>query len=98
MDDQGNFLGLLLVRCRDIIRPWVRLEEGERKETVELGKGVDSSRLVNVLPLQLEETRLAATVSLRDNKVAQKASKLLSSYSSLQCDHFHIIMSILCYV
>jgi hypothetical protein len=34
-------------------------------------------------------------VSLRDNTVSQKASTVLSSYSPLQCAHFHIIISIL---
>jgi hypothetical protein len=37
-------------------------------------------------------------VSLRDNNVAQKASKMLSSYSSLQYKYFHIMISILCCV
>jgi hypothetical protein len=37
-------------------------------------------------------------VSLRDNNVAQKASTMFSSYSSLQYKYFHTIISILCFV
>jgi hypothetical protein len=39
-----------------------------------------------------------SAVSLRDNTVAQKASTMLSSYSSLQYEYFYIIISILCCV
>jgi hypothetical protein len=39
-----------------------------------------------------------SNVSLRDNNVAQKASTMFSSYSSLQYKHFHIIISTLCCV
>jgi hypothetical protein len=37
-------------------------------------------------------------VSLRDNNVAQKASTMFSSYSSLQYKYSHTIISILCCV
>jgi hypothetical protein len=37
-------------------------------------------------------------VSLRDNNVAQKASTMFSSYSSLQYKYFHTIIFILCCV
>jgi hypothetical protein len=37
-------------------------------------------------------------VSLGDNNITQKASTMLSSYSSSQYEYFHIIISILCCV
>jgi hypothetical protein len=44
------------------------------------------------------DTNVDMAVSLRDNNVAQKASTMFSSYSSLQYEYFHIIISLLCCV
>jgi hypothetical protein len=57
-----------------------------------------SVELVQNLVLLSQGSMVLIVVSLRDNTVAQKASKMLSSHSSLQYEYFHIIISILCCV
>jgi hypothetical protein len=46
-------------------------------------------------PPKCELSTRSYCVSLRDNNVAQKASTIFSSYSSLQYEYFHIIISLL---
>jgi hypothetical protein len=55
-----------------------------------------------VLDMHFGTTRvkyiITPSVSLRDNNVAQKASTMFYSYSSLQYEYFHIIISLTCCV
>jgi hypothetical protein len=67
----------------------------QKAKNQQRGKNRQMARNHQVLQTQLA---VRLVVSLRDNNVAQKASTMFSSYSSLQYKYFHTIISILCCV